>query len=153
MLLHEGHAPEEVAHQNEQTHPGHAADDVEERELGEVHVTRARNEGGEGAEERHEARDDDGQAAIALEEVIELGHALGSKGLHLPRIDDAAAEQAGDPIVRGIAQNGRQIEHDERGPQVQAASIGGEHASGEQKRVTGQKREEHQARLHEHDKE
>ena len=44
-------------------------------------------------------------------------------------------------------------EHDERGPNIQAAAVGGKHACREQKRVARQKREEHQARFNEHDKE
>jgi diaminopimelate decarboxylase len=104
-------------------------------ELPEIHMARARDEGGEGAEERHEARDDDGEAAVLLEELIELGHALGREGLHLARVEDAAAEEARDPVVRSVSQDGGRVEHQQRGHDVEAASVSAEHACREQQRI------------------
>ena len=99
MLLHERHATEEVAHENEEADPADAADGVEQRELREVHMTRTSDERGKRAEERHETRDDDRQATVLLEEVVKLGHALGRERLHLARVDDATAEEPIHPKV------------------------------------------------------
>ena len=60
--------------------------------------------------------------------MIELGHALGRERLDFARIDNARAEEAGNPVVRRVAQNGSHVEHDERGPNIQAAAVGGKHA-------------------------
>ena len=85
--------------------------------------------------------------------MVELRHTLGRERLDLPRVDDALAEEAGDPVVGRVAQDGGGVEHDERRPQVQTAPVSREDASREQKRIARQKREEHKARLHEHDQE
>ena len=153
MILDERNASEEIAHEHEQAHPRDATDRIEEREAPERHVARTGDEGRERAEERHEARDDDGETAKALEEVVEFGHALGSERLHLTRIDDALAEEAGNPVVRRIAENSRHVEHDERHPDVEPAAICREHACGEEQRIARKEREEHDARLDEDDEE
>ena len=153
VLLYEGNSPEKETHQHEQRHPGNAANAVEERELRKVHVARTRDEGRKRAEERHEARDDDGEPAVLFKEVIELGHALRRERLDLARVDDARAEEAGDPIVRGVAQNGCSIENQQRCRQVQPATVGGEDTGCEQQGITWQEGEEHQARFDEHDDE
>ena len=153
MVLHKRNAAEEVTHEHEQRNPRNAANGVEQGELTEIHVARARDERRKRAEERHETRNDDGKAAVFREKVVELGHALRRERLDFARIDDARAEEAGDPVVRRVAQNGSHIEHDERGPDIQATAVGGKHACREQKRVAWQKWEEHQARFNEHDKE
>ena len=153
VILHKWDATEEVAHEHEQTYPRNAANGVEQGELTEIHVARARDERRKRAEEWHETRNDDGKAAVFRKKVIELGHALGRERLDFARIDNARAEEAGNPVVRCVAQNGGHVEHDKRGPNIQAATVGGKHARREQERVTRQKREEHQARFDEHDKE
>ena len=153
MVLHKRDAAEEIAHEHEQAYPRNTANSVEQGELAEIHVARTRDERCERAEERHETRNDDGEAAVFREEVVELGHALGRERLDFAGIDDARAEEAGNPVVRRVAQNGGHVEHDKRGPNIQAATVGGKHARREQERVTRQKREEHQARFDEHDKE
>ena len=153
VVLHEGNPTKEVSHEYEQTHPRYAANNVEKGELAEVHVTRTGDEGGEGTEEGHEAGDDDGQTTVLIEEVVELRHALGSQGLHLARVDDALAEEAGYPVVRGVAQDGRRIEHQQRGDEVQTAAISGEDAGCEEQGVTGQEGEHHHAGLDEHHQE
>ncbi len=105
------------------------------------------------AEEGHETRDNDGQAAVFLEEVIELGHALGSEGLDLARVDDARTEETRDPVVGRVSQDGRRVEHDKRDREVEAAAVGREHASREQQAIARQEREDHHARLDEDDQE
>ena len=116
-------------------------------------MARARNERRKGAEKWHEARNDDGKAAVFREEVIELRHALGRKRLDLAGVDDALAEKASNPIIRRVAQDGRDIKHDERRPDIQTAAIGGKHARREQERVARQKREKYQARFNKHNEE
>ncbi len=153
VILHKWDATEEVAHEYEQTYPRNAANGVEQGELTEIHVARARDERRKRAEEWHETRNDDGKATVFREKVIELGHTLGRERLDFARIDNARAEEASNPVVRRVAQNGSHIEHDERGPNIQAAAVGGKHACREQKRIARQKREEYQARFNEHDKE
>ena len=99
MLLDERDAAEEVAYQHEQADPADAADSVEQRELGEVHVPGSGDKRGKRTEKRHEARDDDGKPAVLLEEVVQLGHALGRERLHLARIENAAAEEPSNPVI------------------------------------------------------
>lgn len=77
----------------------------------------------------------------------------GVSALILPESIMRAPKKRANPVVRRVAQNGSHIEHDERCPDIQAAAVGGKHARREQKRVARQKREEHQARFNEHDKE
>ena len=45
-------------------------------------MAHARDEGREGAEKRHETRDDDREPTIFLEEVVELVHAFFGERLH-----------------------------------------------------------------------
>ena len=153
VVLYKRNAAKKVAHEHEQRNPRNAANGVEQGELAEIHVARARDERRKRAEERHESRNDDGKAAVFREKVVEFGHALGRERLDFAGIDDARTEEAGDPVVRRVAQNGSHAEHDKRGPNIQAATVGGKHARREQERITRQKREEHQARFDEHDKE
>ena len=109
----------------------------------------------EGAEERHEARDDDRERRRSLlEEVVELGHALGRERLHLPRIDDAAAEQARDPVVRGVAQNGCRPEHDAAWPTTFRPPPSAENTpAANRSESPGRNGKNTSARLHEHDEE
>lgn len=153
MLLDEGNTSEEVPYEHEKADPGHTTDGIEERELREVHMAHASDEGREGAEEGHEARDDDGKTAIFLEEVIELIHAFLRERLHLARIDDALAEEARDPIIRGVAEDRRHVEDDERSRNVQTSPICGEDTCSEEQRVTWQEGKEDQAGLDEDDEE
>ena len=48
---------------------------------------------GERAEERHEARDDDGEPAVFGKEMVELAHAFRRERFHFAGIDDAHAEE------------------------------------------------------------
>ena len=57
-----------------------------------------RNERGERAEERHEARDDDGEPAVFGKEMVELAHAFRRERFHFAGIDDAHAEEPRDPV-------------------------------------------------------
>ena len=153
VILHERHAAEEVAHQHKQAHPRDAADDVEEGELAEVHVAGTRDERGKRTEEGHESRNNDGQAAVLLEELVELGHALGREGFHLAGVQDAAAEETRDPVVGRVAQNGCRVEHEQRGHDIQAAAVGAKHARREQQAVARQERKHHDAGFDEHHQE
>ena len=65
-------------------------------------MAHARDEGREGAEKRHETRDDDREPTIFLEEVVELVHAFFGERLHPARLDDARTKETCDPIVRGV---------------------------------------------------
>ncbi len=153
MLLDERYAAEEVADEHEEADPADAANGIEHRELREVHMACTRNERGKRAEERHETRDDDCQATVLLEEIVELGHALGRERLHLARVDDATAEEPRDPVIRCVAQDGRRVEHDQRDAQIEPPPFRREHAACKQKRVARKEREEDDAGLDEHNQE
>ena len=153
MLLDERNAAKEISHQNERSDPRNAAYNVEQGELGEVHMAGTGNKRRERAEKRHKARNDDGQAAVFCEEMIELGHALGGQGLHLARVDNARSEESGNPVIGRITQNGSRIEDEQCRPHIETAAVGREHARGEQQRIARQKRKEHQARFNEDDQE
>ena len=114
-------------------------------------MPRTSDKGGKGAEERHEARNHDSKPTVLFEEVIELRHTLGRKSLDLARVDNTGTEETGNPIVGGVTQDSRSIEHQERCPKVQTTAIGREHTRREQKGVAGQEGEEHQTRFNEHD--
>lgn len=93
MLLHEGNATKEEAHQHKQRNPRNATHAIEQRELAEVHMPRASNKRSKGAEEWHKARDDDSEPTVLFEKVIELRHTLGRKSLDLARVDNAAPKK------------------------------------------------------------
>ena len=107
----------------------------------------------EGAEERHEARDDDRKPTIFLEEVVELVHAFFGKRLYPARIDDARTEETRDPIVRRIAQNRCRVEDDERCDDVEPSPICRKDTRSKEQRITRLERKEDQAGFHENDEE
>lgn len=89
--------------------------------------------------------------AVFGKEMVELAHAFRRERFHFAGIDDAHAEEPRDPVIRRVAQDSGNVEHDERSPDVQPSTVGREHARREQQRIARQKREEHKTRLHEHD--
>ena len=75
--------PEEVAAQRHRGDPADAARDVEQRELPVAHARHAGDDRHEGADERHEARDDDRLAAVLLVEGV---RGLDVRGLEPARL-------------------------------------------------------------------
>ncbi len=151
MLLHKRNATKEVAYEHKKADPADTADAIPNGEFAEVHMSGSCNERSKRTEKRHETRDDDRQATVFREEMIEFRHALRREGFYLARIDYPVSQKARYPIVRGIAQDGRHVENDQAGRQIQTASLSREHTDSEQQRISRQKWEEYNAGLNEHD--
>ena len=152
MLLHKGNAAKEVAQQRKDRRPGNAAQHVKDDKVAPVHAAHASDKGHKGADKREEATQEDGQVTPLVQEVLGLFDALGRHGLDLARSDDLAAKEVTDHKVALIAQNGSGPCGGQKRHDVKAAVVGKE-TRGEQQRITGKEREEHQARFHEHDQE
>ena len=80
--------PDEVAEHRQAEAPQQRADQVEERVLALVHVADARGDGREGADDRHEAGEDDRQPAEALEERVRALDVLDAEDARFLALED-----------------------------------------------------------------
>ena len=76
VVLHDGQVAEEVTGEHTDEHPRDPADDVVGEELRVRHRPDARHKRRKGPDNRHEARDDDGLAAVLLVERMRLPQVL-----------------------------------------------------------------------------
>ena len=70
VLLDDRHVAEEHSRAHAQAHPPDRADEVVEDEASTAHLRRAGDKRHERAHDRHEAAEDDGLAAVVLEELV-----------------------------------------------------------------------------------
>jgi hypothetical protein len=149
VFLHKGDVAEEETREGEQKHPNDPTDEVVRDKVAIRHASDARHEGREGADDGHETGEEDGLAAVLLEEGVGFIEVFLLDPLD---IIGAVTEVMTDPIVNGIAEDGGQHEQTQQQPDVERAE-GGEGACREQERVAWQEGCDHEARLHEDDEE
>src|SRR5262249_59250265 len=103
---------EEVAAEDEQPDPGDSADDVVGDEACIRHAADAGDEGCEGTNDRHEARDDDRLAAVLFVELVRALEILAFQKSDV-LLKDARADQMPNPVVDGVAADGGDTEQRE----------------------------------------
>ena len=151
VLLHHRNVPEQVAGRNEAPDPQETPEHAESQEAQVVHPPDARDERGEGADDGHEARDDDRLDAVFL---VELMGALQVRAVEPARAfaaEDLRPDEIADPVVGRIAED--RGEHQQKGYGVDIERAFGRQGSHrEEQRVAGQKRRHDQSRLAEDDR-
>ena len=87
-----GRPPKKKPPDEEERHPAHRAHEVVEREASVAHPADAGDEGHEGADDRHEAADDDGQGAVLLVEGVGLVEVLAIEKPRVLGLEDGRSE-------------------------------------------------------------
>ena len=129
-------------------------------ELREAHLGRPGDDGCERADDRHEARQEDGDRAVLLEELVRLVEValLEEPGVGLEHLD---ADEPADPVADLAAKDGGDRDRDDEQPDVEVrvgdllgvlggGAARGDQAGDEEQRVTRQHGEQH-TRLDEDD--
>ena len=99
--------PDQVAEHRQAEAPQHGADEVVERVLALVHVADAGGDRREGADDRHEAGEDDRQPAEALEERVGALDVLDAEDAGLLALEDRGPALVADEIADLAADEGR----------------------------------------------
>ena len=150
MRLHKGQIAKQVAGQSQPYDPNEAAHHIEQGELAAGHVGHARHKGDKGADKRHEAGQDDGDAAEFFVKSVGLVKALAAEKPRVFPLEHPGAEIAADRVVGLVAQNsGHQQQAHHQGQAHQTRAAHG--ADDEQQRVARQKRHDHNAGFHKND--
>ncbi len=153
VVLDEGQIAEEIPAEGKQRRPQQAAKDVEADEVAVGHASHTGYEGGKGADDGDEARQEDGDAAVLLVESVGTIQVF---FLEEARVfgEDARADGVADPVIGRIPGHGGQRDHHVQHEDIQgAAAQGGQRAGGEEQRVARQEGRHHEAGLHEDDEE
>jgi hypothetical protein len=144
-------APEEVAPEEEAEHPEDAARDVEDGEARVRHPADACHEGRERADDRDEACQDDGLAAVPLVERLRAQEVLPVEPARRLAREDLRTHPKADGVVDRVAEHRGRAEdesHDrERQWRVRARSKGPDR---EEEGVTGEERRHDEPGLAEH---
>ena len=111
VVLDDRDVAEEYAGAEAQADPGDGAGDVVEHECRRRHRGRAGDERHEGPDDRHEAAEHHGLAAVAFEEVVRLCQMLAveqpvEQARVVGRVEDARADGLAHGVVDGVAQHG-----------------------------------------------
>ena len=102
--------PEEVAEHRQAEAPEHRADEVVQRVASARHLADARGDRREGADDRHEAGDDDGQAAVAREEGVRPLDVLDAEQAGFLAFEDGRAALVADEVADFAADEGRECD-------------------------------------------
>ena len=105
-------------HQLEEAERQHGTDDVVARECTARHLSHTRHKRHKGADEGHEAGDDDGDAAMALVERVRGVESLLVEEAALLPLEHLGPEIAPDRVIALVAQDGRHQQHGNRQRQV-----------------------------------
>ena len=146
--------PDQVAEHREAEAPQHGADEVVERVLAPWHVADARGDGRERAHDRHEAGQDDRQAAEALEERVRALDVLDAEDAGFLALEDRRAALVADEVADLAADEGREGDQQRDDPDVDAEDVAAcsvEQTRDHQERVAGQQEADEQAGLGEDD--
>ena len=141
---------DEIAQARQADHPQHAAHDVEHRKARIGHLCHPRHEGREGADEGHEARHDDGDAAMLLIEGVRAVEGLAVEEAAVFPAEHLRTDVAANGVVHGIAQHGGHGQQAHQQGQIQSAHSR-DGTGHEQQRVSRQERHHHQPCLDEDD--
>ena len=143
VLLHRRQPAEEVPREHERTYPQDPADDVVSDEFAIAHRADSCDERREGADDRHEPREDDRLAAVFLIEPVRLFQVLPLEYPAVCPLKDPRPHVVADSVVDGISQNRGDAETNEdvlypQGPHRR------EVAYGEEERVAGENGSDHE---------
>ena len=107
---------QQVAEHREPEAPEHRADEVVERVASARHLADARGDRREGADDRDEAGDDDGQAAVAREERVRPLDVLDAEQTGFLAFEDGGAALVADQVADFTAEESRERDRRERPP-------------------------------------
>jgi len=148
VVLDDGDIAKEKAAPDEQRHPGDPADAIMELESPVTHAADSGNEWREGTHDRHVARQDDGLAAVAIEEFFRAPQVLDLQKAHV------AAERTwpdgrADRVVGAVAENRGRRQQQPRVQRIQRAARihRRKRTHREQQRIARQERRHDQPRL------
>src|SRR5687768_14227783 len=137
--LHDRLVAENVSSRDEQDDPGDGTDHVESEEARVRHLADTGDERRERAYDRHEARDDDGLATIALVERLSLEQVFLVEEKRAFTPEHRGTGAIADRIVHGVPEHGgdEQKRHDDRDvKRLSVESAQGAHR--EEERITGE---------------
>lgn len=151
VVFEEGDIAEEPASGEDEADPEDGTDYVEAHEFLIIHFAGASDEGGEGADDGDEAREDDRFAAVFIEKAggfidvllfDELGEAL----------EHPLAGGAPDEIIDGVAEDGGEEQDGGGEPDIEARIlVGGDGTDGEEEGIAGEEGEDDEACFAEND--
>ena len=149
ILLHDRDVTEHIAEAEARRDPEEGAGDVVEGERAVGHVAGAGDKRHERPHDGHEARDDDRLAAVLLEEGVRLLQVLAVEQpvqatALVVRREHFRPERAADAVVDGVADDRRGDERRRHDPGVEQSGAA-QGARGEEQRIAGQDRRDHQA--------
>lgn len=144
VLLDEWDVAEEEAEGDQAADPQHGAEHAEAEEAHVGHFRHAGDEGGESADDRQEARQGHGLAAVLVVEVVGLLQVVAAEDLRVRVAEQALPRRAADEVIGAVAEDRRQHQQATQQPRVHAAAR--RHGAGdEQQRIPRQERRHHQA--------
>lgn len=151
VLLDEGNVPEEVARADDGNGPDHGSRSAEEFKAQVVHARRAGNQGRKRANDGNEARKKNGFAAVAHIEAVRMLELLGINPADAAVVDFVSQPFA-SAVSDGIPENGAGNDGEHDHPRT-GRPRGRYGARYEEKRVSGQKGHDDEARFQEVDEE
>ena len=110
------------------------------------------HKGGKGANKRHEARQDDGHAAVALIKAVGLIKGLAVEPARVFPLENLGPQVAANRVIALVAQNGGRKQHD-HGQRIVHITGTAQRPHDEHQRITGQEGHDHHAGFHKHDDE
>ena len=151
-ILHPGNVAEQVARVDERRDPRDAADDVVGDEAAIAHSGHAGHERRERPDDRHEARDDDREPAVAVVERLRPAQVLLLEPARIGLIEDARPDVVADRVVDRVAEDCRGDQHADQHMDVHAGARD-DRPGNEEQRVARQQRENDEAGLGKDDQE
>jgi len=152
VRLHKRQVAKQVTCEQQPDHPDHTTENVVGGELAAGHLGHARHKGHKGADERHEARQHDGDATVLFIKRVRLIKRLAIEKARVLPAKHLGPEVAPDGVV-GLVPRDRCRQQQAHG-QRQAHQLGpAQRPHDEEQRVARQKRHHHQTGLDEHDQE
>ncbi len=150
--MHPRQVAEKITSTAQANDPDQRTNDVVGAELAAAHLGHTGHKRRKGTDERHEARDDDGDAAVTLVKLVRLVKSAFVEKFRLLPLEHLGPEITANRVIALVAEDRRnnQNPHGQRQAQQPRAAQG---ADNEQQRVTGQERHNHHAGFHKHDQE
>jgi len=152
VLLHDRHVAEQVAHRCQAHHPDQRTDHVVGGEGGAVHLGPARHEGREGANKRHETRQDDRDAAVLFIEAVGGVEGLAVEPARVLPLEHLGPDGATNGVVDLIPQDRGRQQHGHGHGQAHPPRTR-QRSHHEEQRIAGEEGHHHQTGFHEHDQE
>ncbi len=115
-----------------------------------MHFSHARHERGEGADEWHETRQHDGDAAIALVERMGLLEGTAVEPPRVRPLEHLGPEIPSDGVVALVSEHGRHQQHGAGNGKAHQPGTA-QRAHDEEQGIAGQEGHDDDARFHEHD--